>query len=212
MRGLYRAFTDSLFDMEASTQEKIKNIWRSVQNFMMRLLQKRLEKALEAAMAGGGKEGAGGTGGGFGIGDLAMLALSLFQHGGWTGEGAANEPAGVVHRGEMIFEKAITEKNLPELLGLRKVLQSGIPLRQIMGYQGGGYTGGAAATTVSVNTSQQVRLLHEMTMQNRALLLKMEGLLQKDSNIVLQGTLSGQEFYRKEILPATKLWDDRKYE
>jgi hypothetical protein len=55
-----------------------------------------------------------------------------FASGGYTGEGGKFEPAGVVHRGEVVFESDIVRKNLGDLLGLRKLMQAGMPLRSII--------------------------------------------------------------------------------
>lgn len=55
-----------------------------------------------------------------------------FVLGGYTGTGGKYEEAGVVHRGETVFEQEITGPNLPELLGLRSLLQKGYRLRDLM--------------------------------------------------------------------------------
>jgi hypothetical protein len=76
---------------------------------------------------------------------VASQEIPQYQKGGLTGRGAKNEPAGIVHRGEMVFENAITGPNEPELVQLRRVLQRGTRLRDIMpdlpGYRDGGLAG-----------------------------------------------------------------------
>jgi hypothetical protein len=80
-----------------------------------------------------------------------------FRSGGYTGDGDKNDTAGVVHRGETVFESEITRPNLTELLGLRRLLQKGYRLKDLLlpsiqlpmvnvpipqfAYAGGGYTG-----------------------------------------------------------------------
>lgn len=68
------------------------------------------------------------------IGNFLSFA-ALFDKGGHTGSGRANEVAGVVHRGEIVFEKPIVDKYGAGLMNLRSQLQ------QNKGFQSGGYTG-----------------------------------------------------------------------
>lgn len=79
-----------------------------------------------------------------------------FRSGGYTGDGDKNETAGVVHKEEIVFEAEITKPNLTELLGLRRLLQKGYKLKDLLmpsiqlpminvpapqfAYAGGGYT------------------------------------------------------------------------
>jgi len=84
-----------------------------------------------------------------------------FAGGGYTGDGARNDEAGVVHRGEYVFEQPITKKNIRGLAWLRQKLQQGFSIEEIIpsvnmryaavpvvagggGYAGGGYVGGSA--------------------------------------------------------------------
>jgi hypothetical protein len=55
----------------------------------------------------------------------------LFQTGGYTGSGAASEPAGMVHRGEIVFEKPIVDKYGPELMRIRSLMQTPVNLKEI---------------------------------------------------------------------------------
>lgn len=68
-----------------------------------------------------------------GIGDGAVVTdlPVLVQNGGFTGRGQADEPAGIVHRGEIVFEKPLVDRHFNELMTLRAQLQKG--------YQSGGY-------------------------------------------------------------------------
>jgi len=101
-----------------------------------------------------------GLGGGIIAAFTALLKGIGFAAGGYTGHGHKYEPAGIVHRGEVVFEAPIVKNNLVDLLKLRAVLQKGVPLKSIvapanipfgavnklssnLGYAGGGYVGGS---------------------------------------------------------------------
>ncbi|MBE3141474.1 MAG: hypothetical protein IMZ53_12940 [Thermoplasmata archaeon] len=83
-----------------------------------------------AAPATGGASLAGG----------AMLASS----GGYTGSGGRYEPAGIVHRGEVVFEKPIVDKHFSEIMNYRQSLQQS--------YARGGYVGGSPSVGSGGNT------------------------------------------------------------
>jgi hypothetical protein len=57
--------------------------------------------------------------------ETAKSQIASFSAGGYTGRGGQNEPAGIVHRGEVVFEKPIVDKYGAELMALRSDLQSG---------------------------------------------------------------------------------------
>ena len=67
--------------------------------------------------AGGGLFGGGGGGGGGGIfgGLLQGLLGSLFAEGGYTGDGAKMDPAGIVHKGEYVTNAKATKMFYPLL-------------------------------------------------------------------------------------------------
>ncbi len=100
---------------------------------MKRVIQSIADAALQAALLGQGPLASlfGGGGGGI-VG--AIGKLFGFQSGGYTGSGAANQIAGVVHRDEFVFSKQATRalgvNNLEQLHRLAK------------GFSGGGFTGG----------------------------------------------------------------------
>lgn len=78
------------------------------------------------------------------LGGLGQMAsIPGFDRGGWTGPGAANDVAGVVHAGEFVFDAAATSR-----IGVRQLetIRSG----GMRGYRDGGYvTGGRAAAAFS---------------------------------------------------------------
>lgn len=84
-----------------------------------------------------------------GVGGL--LGIPGFDRGGWTGPGAANDVAGLVHAGEFVFDAAATSR-----IGIRQLeaIRSG----GMRGYRDGGYvTGGrpAAANSAMQPVGQQ---------------------------------------------------------
>lgn len=70
------------------------------------------------------------------VGDLSSLAdLSWFDTGGYTGQGGKYSPAGVVHKGEYVFDQdTVNRIGLPTLAALHK------------GYADGGAVGGPATS------------------------------------------------------------------
>lgn len=77
-----------------------------------------------------------------GLGSLAeKMHVSLppgFAGGGFTGAGGKHEPAGIVHKGEMVFEQdRVRQLGVAELESLRKGRARIVP-----GYAGGGLVGG----------------------------------------------------------------------
>lgn len=75
-------------------------------------------------------------GGGYGGGLLGRD----FDRGGYTGDGGKYQPAGIVHRGEFVMDKAHTQRYLP----LLEAMHAG---EEIMGYRRGGRAGGRRGRT-----------------------------------------------------------------
>lgn len=86
----------------------------------------------------------------------AKLIKGNYQVGGFTGHGAANEPAGIVHRGEFVIPKPMVNQStgLPYADALGRIMR---------GYQGGGYvtapTKAASASVTIVELSPTDRAL-----------------------------------------------------
>lgn len=120
-----------------------------------------------------------------------------FAGGGYTGDGARNDEAGVVHKGEYVFEAGITKKNLKGLAWLRAALQQGVSIEQIVpavnmryapvpvavasgSYAGGGYVGGQKADSELLSEMRALRRLWEggirtkMNFSRRELSLEVE--------------------------------------
>lgn len=56
---------------------------------------------------------------------LSMIKNQEYSTGGYTGQGGRYEPAGVVHKGELVIDKPTMDKNFWELMGLYNELRSG---------------------------------------------------------------------------------------
>jgi lambda family phage tail tape measure protein len=82
---------------------------------------------------------------------IAAINSATYARGGYTGPGGKYEPAGIVHRGEVVFsQEDVARIGLAPLLSLRKgdaaVPELRIPhsaLRTLPGYAGGGVVTGA---------------------------------------------------------------------
>lgn len=101
-----------------------KSAAEALQGALDKVLDKVIDIALNAAFGIGG----GGGGGGF-LGGL--FSLFGFAKGGYTGNGGKYEPAGIVHKGEYVFDKATTQKLGPKNLA------------KLAGYANGGMVGSA---------------------------------------------------------------------
>lgn len=95
-----------------------------------------------------------------------ILNSGQYQDGGYTGAGPANQPAGIVHRGEYVIPKeGVNQRTgLPYPDALAR-LQRGYSLP---GYARGGYVSGASAGGVvdlSAMTLQQLQRIFNLTVQ-----------------------------------------------
>lgn len=133
-----------------------KNAMDALANAAGRLGDKLLDIALNEAINGlFGKLGGGilgGLGGGSG-GALTNLPLGvgLYSAGGYTGPGGKHEPAGVVHKGEVVFDQAaVRGAGGPAALeALRKRLK---------GYSNGGIVGGGVPAAQPIAMPAMPRL------------------------------------------------------
>lgn len=104
-----------------------KSAAEALQGALDKVLDKVIDIALNAAF------GIGGGGGGF-LG--ALGSLFGFAGGGYTGNGGKYQPAGVVHKGEYVFDKQSVQKaGGPSALDAMR--------RGLNGYSQGGYVGSA---------------------------------------------------------------------
>jgi len=184
-----------------------------------------ISKTLSAASA---REAKGG--GGLDFGDVINLAASIlglgFSEGGYTGPGRPDQPAGIVHKGELVFEKPIVDRYRDELMALREGLRSGrrpnpasVPLMthliasmgKTRGFQEGGLTSGSAP---AIGFREKLRIVerHLTTAQvldNQqdftpvvAALSRLErriGEMEIQQPIVFDHVFPGQRFVRREM-------------
>lgn len=85
------------------------------------------------------------TGGGS---DVDYLSGRGFAGGGYTGDGGKYEPAGIVHRGEYVFDAKATKGNEAYLAALHQTLR---------GYAGGGLVGGPTPAAMSIDYDRLTR-------------------------------------------------------
>jgi hypothetical protein len=136
------------------------------------------------------------------LGNLSSL-FSLFDEGGYTGNIPGNKAAGIVHGGEIVFEKPIVDQHLNELMALRRSLQQGNSLSNVFR--------GTNASSLNYSMSDLNPLISEIRLlrsENKQLAEAVKG-LEIQAPVVLQGTLSGQQFLRKEM-PSFESYNTKK--
>lgn len=63
---------------------------------------------------------------------VGKIAGVSFEKGGFTGYGSKSEPAGIVHKGEFVFEKEIVDRERVHLEELRALLKAGLSIKDII--------------------------------------------------------------------------------
>lgn len=128
-KDLVKGFVSDL----RSGLEQGKGFWRSFGDAAMNVLDKIVDKLLNNVIdALFQVNSVGGSGGGLLGGILGFLPKLLgFARGGYTGPGAASQPAGIVHAGEYVFSKAAVDR-----IGVNPLDQLH---RSAKGYAGGGF-------------------------------------------------------------------------
>lgn len=104
--------------------------------------------ALQAALFG-----TGGLGGLFGSAGVGLLSGIGFAGGGYTGPGGKFQPAGVVHKGEYVFDKEATDRIGPANLEALR--------RNLKGFSSGGAVGAAPAPATGGRGDINVVLLDD---------------------------------------------------
>lgn len=142
--------TDALADFVATGKGSFRDFTVSVLQDLSRILIKMaIMKALQSAMGmftgGTAPEG---------FGTNANISANLFADGGYTGAGGKYEPAGIVHRGEVVF----SQDDVRRSGGVNKV-----EAMRLRGYAAGGVVGGlpavsgasaAGSTTINVTINR----------------------------------------------------------
>ena len=142
--------TDALADFVATGKGSFRDFTVSVLQDLSRVLIKMaIMKALQSAMGMfvGSKAPEG-------FGTNANISANLFADGGYTGAGGKYEPAGIVHRGEVVF----SQDDVRRSGGVNKV-----EAMRLRGYAAGGVVGGlpavsgasaAGSTTINVTINR----------------------------------------------------------
>lgn len=138
------SFADVLLEGE-SLRDGMKSILKQMARD---ILTSGIKDALSGIFSGGGS---GGGGGFFG----AFKKVLGFERGGYTGDGGKSQPAGVVHKGEYVFDKKATQR-----LGVANLerLRSGA----LPGFMTGGLVGGSTPSSrqsSAQNTMTTLRLI-----------------------------------------------------
>ena len=142
--------TDALANFVATGKGSFRDFTVSVLQDLSRILIKMaIMKALQSAMG----MFAGSTAP-EGFGTNANISANLFADGGYTGAGGKYEPAGIVHRGEVVF----SQDDVRRSGGVNKV-----EAMRLRGYAAGGVVGGlpavsgasaAGSTTINVTINR----------------------------------------------------------
>lgn len=121
---------EGMFDMGADALMSIVDGSMKAEDAVKKLAVQLALAAAQAAILGSGPL-AGLFGGGVNYGALSASGKYLFDSGGYTGDGGKNQPAGVVHKGEVVW----SQKDVARAGGVRVVeaMRKGMA-----GYAGGG--------------------------------------------------------------------------
>lgn len=123
--------------------------WKSFANAAMNALSKIADKLLDSAfdgLFGGGGGGLGGLFGGLfggGRGAFPAAPVGLYASGGYTGNGAAHQAAGIVHGGEFVFSKKATDR-----IGVRNL---DTMHKRAKGYASGGHVAPIVTSAAPAN-------------------------------------------------------------
>ena len=134
MTSALNGISDQFVELLSTGKSSFKDFANSIIKMILQIITKlSIAYALQAAMGwiSGGKINTGVTGGFQGAG---------FASGGYTGDGAKYDPAGIVHKGEFVFTKEATQRIGPKNL-----------YRLMRGYANGGQVGGVTTVGGGVN-------------------------------------------------------------
>lgn len=125
-QSAFQGMSDSLSDFVLTGKANFADFTRSFLEMTTKML-------MQMAMLNAMKAAFGGT---------AVGGFLGFAGGGYTGDGGKHDPAGVVHKGEFVFDKDSTAKLGKE--NLYRLMESGK-----RGYSSGGLVGGSASMSVT---------------------------------------------------------------
>lgn len=147
-RDAARDFAGTLVNGLVEGKSATEALGDALKNLGSRLINSGLDSLFGMGGKGGGIFGGlfNLFGGGTSAASYAGLSGGLFSDGGYTGDGTKYEPAGVVHKGEYVFDAdAVRKAGGPKAMEAMR--------RNLKGYADGGYVGVAPAlTTPSVGS------------------------------------------------------------
>ena len=103
--GAFKSLEDTIVDFTTTGELEVEDMLQSIASDIMRILVRQTITGPLASMLGSALSGV--LGGGSAL-DLSALS---FDSGGYTGPGGKHQPAGVVHRGEVVFSQSDVARN-----------------------------------------------------------------------------------------------------
>lgn len=145
--ALYRDIAGGVLNDLRSALSDGKLEWEELADVALRALDRIIDKLLNDlldALLQVGKAGSGIGGGGMFQSFIGGLLGIGFKEGGFTGHGAADEPAGVVHRGEVVFSKDDVRRH-GGVAAVEAMRKSSARIGSLPGFAKGGAVGSYAA-------------------------------------------------------------------
>ena len=167
-------------------------------NALDKVVDKLIDMALNSFFDGSGGDFFSGLFSGFGGGGLSGLTWDSWSKGGYTGDGGKYQPAGVVHKGEYVFDADSTRR-----IGAKN-------LARLAGYAKGGLVGGkvsasgAAGSPVSISiiNNSSAKITEKRTENAGGVDLKLIIDDVMAENLSTPGTASARSLATKGIKPA----------
>lgn len=141
-----KGFFSDLVNSARQGEFSLKSVGQAFTNLISKLADKSVNMLIDRLFFGmNGGTGGGGLLGAIFAGGGGLRTGSLYADGGYTGHGGKYEPAGVVHRGEYVFDAAATARIGVSAL---EAMRRGVP-----GYANGGYVSPSALVAPPAGTA-----------------------------------------------------------